>query len=520
MYSIGCDVGSQSLKGILLDPSGAVVAQAAASYDVHYPHPGWAEQDSLDWRRALASVVGELRTRAKVSAEEIGVLGLAAQVDGLVLVDADGEPLEPAIIWLDRRATDQAQTLGEAVSVDEIRRRTGLNLDASHVAPKMLWSRETQPTTFERAAGLLLPGSALVAWLTGERVADHANASSTLLYDVTTRDWSGPMLEAAGIDAERLGTIAPAAEIAGTLRTGPAEALGLTTATQIVVGTGDEHGAALGAGGIGPGIVIDITGTAEPVCVAATTPIIDETGLVETHGHADPRVWLVENPGFVSGGSVSWFVDAFGGGRTAAQLDAEAAAATGPGSDGVTFLPTLSGSTAPRWNDRARGVYAGMSLNHGRAHLFRALLEGCSFALRDIVDRLDEMGLAGDEIRVVGGGARSPLWLQMKADVTGRTVRIMASDESTALGAAMLAGVGAGTFADLDEAVERLAVTEPATYEPDPATTAAYADAYGRYRALFDAVEPGFAAEPIAAADESGPAAAAQPVAPGSGARA
>ena len=494
MFTIGCDVGSQSLKGILLDPSGAVVAEASAAYDVRYPHPGWAEQDTLDWRRALASVVGALRDRAGVDAAEIGVLGLASQVDGLVAVNADGEPLAPAIIWLDRRAAAQARTVGDAVDPIEIRRLTGLNLDASHVAPKVLWLRDAQPATFERAAGLLLPGSALVAWLTGERAVDHANASSTLLYDVNTRSWSPRMIEATGLDAARLGTIAPATDVAGTLRHGPAAALGLTTATRVVVGTGDEHGASLGAGGIRPGIVVDITGTAEPVCVAATSPIIDATGLVETHAHADPRVWLIENPGFVSGGSVAWFTDAIGKGHTPAQLDAEAVAATGPGADGVTFLPTLSGATAPRWNDQARGVYSGLSLNHGRAHLYRALLEGCTFALRDIVDRLDAMGLAGDEIRVVGGGARSPLWLQMKADVTGRTIRVMASDESTAVGAAMLAGVGAGTFTDLDDAVERLAAVEPGAYEADPGTAPAYDDAYGRYRALFDAVEPVFAA--------------------------
>jgi xylulokinase len=262
----------------------------------------------------------------------------------------------------------------------------------------------------------------------------------------------------------------------------------------VVVGTGDEHGASLGAGAIRPGIVVDISGTAEPVAVAAADPVIDETGLVETHAHADARVWLVENPGFVSGGSVRWFQDLFGG-AAFADLDREAAA-PGPGSGGVTFLPTLSGATAPRWNDRARGVFAGLSLTHGRSHLFRAVLEGCSFALRDIVDRLDAMGLAADEIRVVGGGARSPLWLQMKADVTGRRVRVLANDEATALGAAMLAGVGAGTFSDLDEAVAALAILDGVVYDPDPTTFAAYADAYGRYRGLFDAVEPEFASLP------------------------
>jgi xylulokinase len=308
------------------------------------------------------------------------------------------------------------------------------------------------------------------------------------------------MLAITDIDPACLGEIRDAASPGGQLRPAAAEVLGLTTATRVVVGTGDEHGATLGAGGIRPGIVIDITGTAEPVCVAATTPAIDETGLVETHGHADPRVWLVENPGFVSGGSVRWFLDTLAAGGTgagavtASRLDAEAMATTAPGSDGVTFLPTLSGATAPRWNDEARGVYAGLSLNHGRAHLYRALLEGCTFALRDIVDRLAEMGLAGDELRVVGGGARSPLWLQMKADVTGRTVRVLTTDEATALGAAMLAGVGEGTFHDLDEAVDRLTVLEDRAYEPDPAARDAYDDAYARYRALFDAVEPGFGA--------------------------
>ena len=493
MYAIGCDVGSQSLKGILLDPSGAVVAEAAAAYDVEYPHSGWAQQDPADWQAALATVVGSLLDAAHVPPPEVGTLGLASQVDGLVAVDAEGAALHPAIIWLDRRASAQVGTI-DGLDEPAIRRITGLNLDASHVAPKILWLRDAHPDVYERAAGLLLPGSALVAWLTGEQVVDHANASSTLLYDVSERTWSPEMLEVTTLDAARLGTICSATEIAGQLRPAIAEAIGLTPSTGVMVGTGDEHGASLGAGGIRPGIVVDISGTAEPVAVAANDPVIDETGLVETHAHADPRVWLVENPGFVSGGSVRWFQDLFGG-VAFAELDREAAR-TGPGCAGVTFLPTLSGATAPRWNDRARGVFAGLSLSHDRGHLFRAVLEGCSFALRDIVDRLDAMGLAADEIRVVGGGARSRLWLQMKADVTGRRVRVLANDEATALGAAMLAGVGAGTFANLDEAVAGLTALDPTVYEPDGATSAAYGDAYGRYRALYDAIEPEFARQP------------------------
>ncbi len=493
MYAIGCDVGSQSLKGILLNPDGRVMAQASAAYEVDYPHPAWAQQDVAVWREALAGVIGSLLEHGRIAAGEVATLGLASQVDGVVAVDADNEPLHPAIIWLDRRATEQARSMGRRVTPGDIRRRTGLNLDASHVAPKILWLRDERQDVFDRAAGLLLPGSALVAWMTGERVVDHANASSSLLYDVTTGAWSADLVGAFGLDTELLGDIRAAADDAGALRPAAAATLGLTTSTRVVTGTGDEHGACLGAGGISPGIVIDITGTAEPVCVAARTPVIDETGLVETHGHADPRVWLVENPGFVSGGSVSWFQTAVGGG-SAADLDAEAASGTLPGADGITFLPTLSGSTTPRWNDEARGVFAGLSLNHGRPHLYRALLEGCTFALRDIVDRLDAMGLAGDEIRVVGGGARSPLWLQMKADVTGRTIRVLETDEATATGAAMLASVAAGFVRDLDEAVAQCVRLNDRVHTPDPSTAAAYGDAYGRYRRLFDAAEPTFGA--------------------------
>ncbi len=283
-----------------------------------------------------------------------------------------------------------------------------------------------------------------------------------------------------------LGPIAAAHAIAGTLRPAVATELGLDPGCRVVVGTGDEHGACLGAGGIREDVLCDITGTAEPVACASTGPVIDPTGLVETHGHADDRVWLVENPGFVSGGSVRWYLGITGEDERSLDL----ASQVPPGSDGVTFLAALSGATTPRWNEHARGVFAGLGLNHGKPHLARALLEGCTFALRDLVDRFHELGLGGPELRVVGGGARSDVWLQMKADVTGRTVRTVVAREATAIGAAQLAGVGAGLFRDLDEAVDRLTRLGPRAYEPDPATRAAYDDAYGRYRRLFDAIDP------------------------------
>ena len=417
----------------------------------------------------------------------MGALGFATQVDGVVAVDDADRALRPAIIWMDRRATRETDAARERITPDEVRAITGLNLDAYHCAPKIDWLRRAEPDVAKRATAYLQPGAFLVAWLTGERVVDHANASSTMLYDVTTRDWSARLLHVFGLEAAQLGRVAAATDVAGTLTETAARSLGLTTACRVMVGTGDEHGAALGAGAVRPGIVCDITGTAEPVGAAALEPVIDPTGLVETHGHADDRAWFIENPGFVSGGSVRWLLDVIGGDE--ARLSEEAATVPA-GSAGLTFIPALAGSTTPRWDEHARGAFSGLTLGHGRAHLARALLEGCTFGLRDIVERLAELGLGADEIRVVGGGARSATWLQMKADATGRVVRVLHEPQATALGAGYLAGVGAGIFASLDDAIDRLTVLHPTAYEPVASVRGAYDDAYARYRALFDALAP------------------------------
>jgi xylulokinase len=263
--------------------------------------------------------------------------------------------------------------------------------------------------------------------------------------------------------------------------------LGLSTGCAVVTGTGDEHAACIGAGAITPGLVADVTGTAEPVAVTAAKPVFDSERVVETHAHAITGLLLVENPGFVSGGCTLWCAEAILGTDQAGLFAAAAAAPAGAG--GVLFLPALSGATVPRWNDRMRGVFGGLAMNHGRSHLARAVLEGCAFALRDVLGRLDALGLGGPEIRVVGGGARSELWLQVKADVTGRTVQPVLADEPTALGAAILAGLAAGTFAGPADAVARTVAVAPRCYQPDERVKMVYDERYAQYRALYDGAE-------------------------------
>ncbi|HEY1518507.1 MAG TPA: FGGY family carbohydrate kinase [Solirubrobacteraceae bacterium] len=484
-YVVGIDVGSQSVKAVLVDELGATVATASSPCDTSYPASGWAEQDPRRWEQAITEAVRELRSAAGIGATEVAMLALACQVDGLVALDRNLRPLRPAIIWLDRRATAQSDRLRDAVGESVLIERTGLNPDASHTAPKAMWLRDEEPENFRAARWLVSTVGHLNGWLTGEVVQDHADASSTLLYNLAARRWCSELVGLAGLDEARLPSIRAAREVIGSLRSDVAERLGLSTRCQVAVGTGDDHGAALGAGAVAPGIIVDVTGTAEPVAVASRELVLDELRLVETHAHAVDGMLLVENPGFVSGGSTNWWARAQG--IPQAELFAQAALAP-PGSDGALFLPTLSGSTAPRWNDRMRGCFAGLGLHHELAHMSRAILEGCSFALRDIVDRFEAMGLGGEEIRVVGGGARSPLWLQIKADVTGRPVRVVRG-ETTGAGAAMLAGVAAGFFADLPEAAARMVRIDDEPVLPRQQTREAYDTAYDAYRRLFDGVE-------------------------------
>jgi xylulokinase len=485
-YIIGLDVGSQSVKACVFNGDGQRLAVTSAPCLTSHPASGWAEQDPVQWHAALTASVRAACAESGISRTDEVTLGLACQVDGVVAASAAHQPLRPAIIWMDRRAGRQTEALSAAVGDERLHELTGLNPDSSHSGPKAMWLRDNEPDVYGSARWLGSVGAYLNGWLTGEVVHDHANASSSLLYDLRTRDWSPELVERAGLDPAQLPAVAPAAAVIGTLRAEIAERFGLSSATRVVTGTGDDHAAAVGAGAVTPGILVDVTGTAEPVAVPAAEIVIDAERLVETHAHAVDGLLLIENPGFVSGGSTQWLARVSG--REQGDLFALAGKAPA-GSGGVVFVPALSGSMAPRWNDDIRGCFAGLALDHGIEHMTRAVLEGCAYALRDIVDRLDELGTGGDEIRVVGGGARSELWLQIKADVTGRTVRRVLGDCATSAGAAMLAGLAAGVFADLDEAVAQCVELAAETVEPDPAEVERYTARYAAYRSLFDAME-------------------------------
>lgn len=477
-FVIGVDVGTQSSKGVLIERGRGVIATAAESYDVSFPSPNWAQQDPRDWLKAVATVVGSLTTQAGRAASDVTHLAVDAQVDGVVAMDSALRPLHDAIIWMDRRAIQQTQRIEAAVGIDRLFEITGLNCDSSHGAPKMAWLLERTAPRW-----LLPPATVVTSWLSGEVAQDHANASSSMLWDVTTRDWSEELVEAAAVQTELLPPVREAIEVLGPVRRELATELRLSVECEVLVGTGDDHAAAVGAGAVRPGVVADVTGTAEPIGTPANRPVFDTIDrLVETHAHAVPGLWFIENPGFVSGGSTRWCADLLGVSQPeifALAADAEV------GCKGLTFVPALSGSMAPRWNDLARGSFTGASMDHGRAEWSRAVLEGCAFALRDVVDRMAELGLPTDDVRVTGGGARSKLWLQIKADVLNRALRPV-QGEGAASGAACLAAVAAGWYPDLGAATDDLVELSESV---EPTHSEKLDEAYRRYRHVFDALE-------------------------------
>jgi len=489
-YVIGCDIGSQGTKATLISTTGQLIGEAYEGYPIDYPHPLWAEQPVDRWLDALVLSLRRLLSESGASAGNVRALSLAAQVDGVIPIDADGQPLHPAIIWMDRRAGAQCEHVRQSLNDEQIFQLTGLNLDPSHVAPKIRWLADQQPAIYERAAHFLLPGSYIGYVLTGELGVDYSNASSTLLLDVNTKAWSVTMGNAFDIDLNKLAPLSAATASLGKFRPNMAEKLGLSIDTLVMIGCGDEHAACLGAGVIKPGIVGDIVGTAEPVCVASSEPVFDPAQLVETHCHADPELWLLENPGFVSGGNYRWFRDQFTKDETYANLDSEAARVA-PGADGLIFLPSLMGALAPTWNAAARGTYAGFTLAHGRGHFIRALLEGSAYAVRDIITQMQSAGIELRELRVMSGGAKSQLWNQIKADVTGLQVNVPEVTETTALGAAFLALVGIGAYDTLTEVSEHI-VKIREHIEPNPASTSMYAEAYEQYRQTYFAMLPVF----------------------------
>ncbi len=337
--------------------------------------------------------------------------------------------------------------------------------------------------------------------MSGELAVDASNGSSTGVLDPREHSWSEEACEAFGVEVDRLPELRRSDAVLGPVLEWLCEATGLDSNTQVVLGAGDEMAATLGAGVVEPGVVCDVLGTAEPVCAVVGEPAHDPTGVVELHPHADPDTWLLENPGWLSGGAYRWFRDELGGleavratesGADVYELLNALAESAPPGADGVLWLPALAGAMAPEWNANARAGWFGVTASHGRAHLARALLEGNAHALRDVIEAIAGAGHAPSEVVCVGGGAHGRLLLELRAHVTGLPVCRPEDVETTARGAAMLAAAGAGLHESVSAAGLAMACRREARVEPDPELRGVYDDLHARHRQLYDALRPLF----------------------------
>ena len=457
MKLLGIDVGTGGSRALVIDEAGRVTASATVEHaPFASPHTGWAEQDAHDWWRASASAVRAVLASEGVRAEEVACVGLTGQMHGAVLLDERDEALRPSIIWCDVRTHEQCRAITERVGAERLIRLVSNPALEGFTLPKMLWVREREPEVWARVRAVLLPKDYVRLRLTGERATDVADASGTLLFDVGRRSWSEEMLDAVGVERGLLPRAFESAEVTGRVSASGAEATGLPEGTPVVAGAGDQAAGAVGAGVVRPGAVSVTIGTSGVVFAATDRPALDPRGRVHTFCHAVPGGWHVMGVTQGAGLSLRWFRDQFGAGkddgRDPYERLAEEAAAAPPGSDGLLWAPYLMGERTPHLDPHARASLTGLTASHTRAHVVRAILEGVAYSLRDTLTIFAEMDVPVGTIRLGGGGARSALWRQIQADVYGREVELVEADEGAAYGAALLAGVGGGAWASVEEA--------------------------------------------------------------------
>jgi xylulokinase len=487
---LGLDVSTTATKAVLLDGEGAIRASAAVEYPYDTPRPLWSEQDPGSWWTATATAVREALGHAGLSGSDVEAVGLTGQMHGLVALDAAGQVLRPAILWNDQRTQAECDLIREVLGRDRLIAITGNDALTGFTAPKILWVRRHEPDVWSRIAHVLLPKDYVRFHLSGDLAVDRADGAGTLLFDLAKRDWSGEVLEALEIDPAWLPETHEGPEVTGSVSAEAAGATGLRAGTPIVAGGGDQAAAAVGVGAVEPGVVSVSLGTSGVVFATTDGPLIEPEGRLHAFCHAVPARWHVMGVMLSAAGSLRWFRDALAPGIDFDELVGEAGGVP-PGSDGLLFLPYLTGERTPYPDPLARGAFVGLTVHHGRPHLTRAVLEGVAFGLRDSLELMRSVGLTGfTQIRATGGGSKSGVWRAILADVFETAVVTTTSAEGAAQGAAMLAAVGVGWFARVEDACRRLVrvVDETAPSSAAPS----YAASYERYRGLYPALAETF----------------------------
>jgi xylulokinase len=490
-YLIGIDSSTTATKALLMDEAGRIVAVAATEYDYETPRPLWSEQEPDLWWQGTVQSIRQVMAQSGVEASAVAAIGLTGQMHGLVLLDEAGDVLRPAILWNDQRTQAQCDDIRARLGKDQLVRITGNDALPGFTAPKIRWVMENEPAIAARIAHILLPKDYVRFRLTGDHATDRAGAGGTLLVDLKSRDWSPTVLDALEILPRWLPKTHEGTQITGGLSTQAAALTGLVAGTPVVGGGGDQSAGAVGVGAVEEGVVSLAMGTSGVVFASADSPVYQPSGLIHAFPHALAGKWCLMGVVLSAAGSLRWYRDTLAPGVAYDDLLAPAADVP-PGSDGLLFLPYLTGERTPYPDPLARGGFIGLTVRHTQPHLTRAVLEGVAFGLRDCFELMKEAGLAEvTQVRVSGGGARSPLWRQILADVLGTELVTVNTTEGAAYGAAILAGVGAGIWPDgVSACRETVHVTGSA--QPIPDNVARYNDLYVHYRGLYPALRATF----------------------------
>src|SRR5215831_4611793 len=497
MAYLGIDVGTGGTRVLVIDTQGKVVASASEEH-AHFasPRPGWAEQDPRDWWRAAGLAVRKALQSSGLKPDDVACVGFSGQMHGAVLLDQSDDVVRNALIWCDQRSEPQANELEHMFGRDELIRLTCNPPLTNFTLTKFLWVRENEVRNWDRVAHVMLPKDYVRFRLTGDRAIDMADASGTLLLDVANRKWSEKVLAKTGIDQKLLPALFESPDVCGKISAAGAEATGLKVGTPVVAGAGDQAAGAVGMGIARVGAVSATIGTSGVVFASTDRPAMDPQGRLHTFCHAIPGRWHVMGVTQSAGLSLRWYRDNFGAaspgvqkkdGRDPYDVFAEEASPAPAGSEGAYWVPYLMGERTPHLDPNARAALVGLTASHTRAHVIRAIMEGVAFSLKDTFTIFDEMKIPVTSIRLGGGGARSPLWRQIQADVYGREVEIVAAEEGAAYGAAILAGTGAGAWKSVEQACDAV-VRVAKRIAPNPKDCRTMHQGYHTYRKIYPAL--------------------------------
>jgi xylulokinase len=487
---LGIDSSTTATKAILIDEDGKVRGVGTASYDYEVPHPQWTEQDPHLWWEGTLGALGELLDASGVDAAEIDSVGLTGQMHGSVLLDAGGEVVRPAILWNDQRTDEECDEIRARVGRERLIQITGNDALTGFTAPKLLWVQRHEPESWERVRHILLPKDYVRYRLTGDHAVDVADGSGTILFDLAERTWSPEMLDVLDLDPASLPATYEGPERTGAITSEAAELTGLRQGTPVVAGGGDQSANAVGVGAVGPGVVALSLGTSGVVFATTDGPSVEAAGRVHAFCHAVPGRWHMMGVMLSAAGSLRWLRDALAPGQSFESL-VDGAAEVAAGSDGLLFLPYLTGERTPHPDPLARGAFVGLTVSHDLRHLTRAVLEGVAFGLRDGLDLMVASGMAPPgQVRASGGGTRSGLWRQILSDVLEAEIATVPTEEGAAYGAALLAAVGAGWYSSVEAATAAVVEVEPSARPSDDVDL--YRKAHALYQDLYPALAPTF----------------------------